>query len=369
MRILINALQAGNRSGTGRYTEELAAHIIGFAPDIEIRVLWPSRVPAPETLPAEVIVKAEGYSPFSRMYRDQFGIRADRKSLGADIVHYPANIGALTPIVPFVLTVHDLSFYRKASWYNANRAVYYWVAARRSIMAARRIIADSKATSDDLQQLLKIPARKIDVVPLGVSGEFQPAAPDVRARIREKYCLPEHFFLYVGTLEPRKNIPAVINAWNRIADKVGCDLVIAGREGWKTRSIHAAARRVKDPRRLHFPGFIDMQDLPALLSAARVFVWPSLCEGFGLPPLEAMACGTPVISSNLSCMPEVLGDAALLVDPYIVEDIADAMQSLASDEILRERYRQKGFGRAARFTWRRTADLTAAAYRKAIQER
>ncbi len=367
MRVLINALQAGNRSGTGRYVEELIRWLPGLVSDVEVRVLWPGHVPAPPAVPAEALMPVQVQTPWQRLYCDQFGMRRIRREVQADLVHYPANIGALAPVVPFVLTVHDLSFYRKATWYRTSRAVYYWVAARRSILAARRIVADSKTTADDLMNMLHVPARKIDVIPLGVGEEFKPAPPERQAAVRAKYHLPANFFLYVGTLEPRKNLPRVIEAWDQIAAGIPHDLVIAGREGWKTAPIHAAVKRARFASRIHFPGFIEQADLPALLSAAAVFVWPSLCEGFGLPPLESMACGTPVLSSDLSCMPETLADAALLVDPYTTEDIAAGMKALATDNALYERLRQKGFARAQRFTWKHTAELTISSYRNAIK--
>jgi len=369
MRVLLNALQAGNRSGTGRYTAELAKRLPGLVSDVEVNVLWPSHVAAPVEEPlSAAFIPIDVASPYRRIVQDQWAIRGVRKRLGADIVHYPANVGPQFSFMPYVLTIHDLSFYRHATWYRLSRAVYYWLAVRRSAMSARRILADSRTTATDIMEMLNIPARKIDVAPLGVGEEFAPATPEAQAAARAKYALPETFFLYVGTLEPRKNIPRIIQAWDAIAPACACELVIAGRDGWKTGPMRAAAKRVKMPGRLHFPGFIEQADLPAVLSAARAFVWPSLCEGFGLPPLEAMACGTPAISSNLSCMPEVLGDAAVLVDPYVPEELSDAMRILATSEPQHERMRQKGMARAKRFTWQHTADVAAASYRKAVSK-
>lgn len=369
MRVLINALQAGNRSGTGRYTVELAKRLPGLVSDVDVNVLWPAHVPLPVAEPqADAFIQVETGSAYKRLVQDHWAIRNVRRRLGADIVHYTANVGPQLPVTRYVLTVHDLSFYRHATWYRLSRAIYYWVAVRRSVMSARRILADSRTTASDLMELLNIPARKIDVAPLGVGEEFVPATQEAQAAARTKYRLPEKFFLYVGTLEPRKNITRIIQAWDAIAPGCDYDLVIAGRDGWKTGPMRAAASRVKMPERLHFPGFIEQDDLPAVLTAARVFVWPSLCEGFGLPPLEAMACGTPAISSNLSCMPEVLGDAAVLIDPYVPEELSDAMRILATSAPQHERMRQKGTARAKRFTWQHTADIAIASYRKAVSK-
>jgi glycosyltransferase involved in cell wall biosynthesis len=179
-----------------------------------------------------------------------------------------------------------------------------------------------------------------------------------------KYWLPEQFLLFVGTLEPRKNLVRLVQAWDKAYDSGLPHLVIAGRRGWKVDPILAAMRQVRHPYALHLAGFVADDDLPALLSAAQVFVWPSLMEGFGLPPLEAMACGTPVLSSNTSSIPEVTADAALLVDPADENRLAEAMVALAHDDRLRVSLSEAGRRQAALFSWERTARLTAAAYRE-----
>ena len=196
---------------------------------------------------------------------------------------------------------------------------------------------------------------------------FGPASPEEITRVKEKYRLPKSFYLFVGTLEPRKNIPCVIEAWDLISSDSTSDLVIAGRDGWKTGPIRKAASKVRQPNRIHFPGFIESEDLPALLSGAEAFVWPSLWEGFGLPPLEAMACGTPVVTSDESSLPEVVADAAITVSPEDVDMIANAMRALLVHEDLRETLRERALKRAAEFTWKRTAELTYEAYRRALE--
>ncbi len=369
MLVLLNALQTGNLSGTGRYTTELARRLPGLSDDVQCTVVWPRHMPEPHFVSGyrDALYPVEARRPAIRLLQDQWGIRMARSRLKADIVHYPANVGSLLPMRGLVLTVHDLSFLRSPAWFRTERAAYYSWTIARSAELATRLIADSHATAADLCELLRISTNRIDVVPLGVGEEFHAATPEQQATVRAWYKLPETFFLYVGTIEPRKNITAVIEAWNRVAAKCPQDLGIARRDGWKVKPIRTAAGLSPYAKRIHFPGFISAEDLPALLSSADVFVWPSLCEGFGLPPLEAMACGTPVVTSNVSSIPEVVGDAALQVDPTDIDALADAMLRAASDTTLRTTLKERGRMRAMTFTWERTARLTIDSYRAATR--
>jgi glycosyltransferase involved in cell wall biosynthesis len=365
MRVLINGLQAGNRSGTGRYTEELIRALAELDEDLELTVVWPEGV-APPRERSRLRLEYRPVDPLRRICFDQFGINRLRQQCQAGIVHYPASIGPLGRQPGTVLTVHDLGVFREADWFRSSRAAYYRFAMARSARRAARIIADSEATANDLQQYLDIPPDAIDVIPLGVSPAFSPPDDAARQSIRQKYGLPEDFFLFVGTLEPRKNLSRVLDAWSRIAPDCAYDLAIAGRLGWKNEPLLGAIEQSPFRNRIHLTGYIPEADLPALIGAAHTFVWPSLLEGFGLPPLEAMACGTPVIASKTGSLPEVTGDAALLVDPHHVEAIADAMRQLSRDPALHRQLCERGLDRAAGFTWERTARMTLETYRKAL---
>ncbi len=364
MRVLMDALQAGNRSGTGRYTVELARALARMDSGHSLRLAWPETLPFSE----------EGLSllrlpdtALRRTLADQWMLPRYCCREGFEIIHYPANIGALRPGgVKSIVTVHDCSFCRHPEWFRAGRSLYYRFAMRQSARAATRVIADSNATARDLMVYAGLGEEKIDVIPLGVDSCFGPASAEACAAFRTRMGLPERFFLYVGTIEPRKNLERLIAAWSRHSGQPGFpDLVIAGRDGWKTGPVYEAAAASAGASRIHFPGFAAQEDLPTLLSAAEVFVWPSLFEGFGLPPLEAMACGTPVITSNSSSIPEVTGEAAVLVDPYDVGALSDSLDKVASDSALRAELRAKGLVRAAGFTWARTAELTLASYERA----
>ena len=367
MLVLLNALQAGNASGAGRYTAHLAQSLTALGGDVNIAVIWPEGV-ARDVADDASYIESTAVGVAKRVFFDQVGIKQVRSRLGADVVHYPANVGALTRIPNTVLTVHDLSFLREPKWFPAGRSFYYRKAVLRSAGLAARIVADSRATADDLVSMAGVAASKIDVVHLGVDEGFRPASEEAQASVRKTYNLPQgNFFLYCGTLEPRKNLPRVIEAWSSIAERCDWDLVIAGRRGWGVDAIEQAIAESAHADRIHPPGFIEQGDLPAVMTAAGAFVWPSLWEGFGLPPLEAMACGTPVVTSSTSSLPEVVGDAAVLVDPHDVAAIAEGMLAVAEGAALRADLSAKGLERAAGFTWKKTAEETVETYRKVLQ--
>ncbi|MBI2423902.1 MAG: glycosyltransferase family 4 protein [Candidatus Hydrogenedentes bacterium] len=360
MRVLINNLQWGNRSGTGRYCEALTDALTRIDPGLEIAGVFPRH--HVNSLPLAQC----HFAPSGAVSRILYEHAWLPFALNAELLHYPANFGPLAATRPFVVTVHDLSFFRNPGWFSSVRGHYYRALARRTIPHAHRIIADSAHTRDDCCAFLGIAAERIDVVPLGVGPRFAPADDAAHEAVRARYGLPRQFFLYAGTQEPRKNLPRIIAAWSSIAKDTPWDLVIAGRIGWKTGPIGAAAAACGFPGRVHFPGYIEDAHLPALLGAAQAFVWPSLCEGFGLPPLEAMACGTPVITSSTSSLPEVVGDAAETVTPEDTEALARAMRALSQDPARCAQLAAAGRARAARFTWERTAQGTVQSYRRVL---
>ncbi|HPO17019.1 MAG TPA: glycosyltransferase family 1 protein [Candidatus Hydrogenedentes bacterium] len=366
MKVLINALQAGNRSGTGRYVTELVRALAANPEDLELTVVWPE-TEAIDDLGGHVSVIKKPAHSLRRILTDHWTIQELCARQGIDVIHYPANFGPLLPLRNVVVTVHDLSFMRHPEWFKFERALYYRWALRHTVRTVKRLIADSEATAADLVQFASAPREKIDVIPLGVHPRFRPASCETQTDVRAKYRLPERFFLYVGTLEPRKNIPRLIEAWSSMAHDTDADLVIAGRRGWKTQAIDTAVSRSSFSHRIHFLEYLPDIDLPAVMSAALAFVWPSLFEGFGLPPLEAMACGTPVLTSNVSSMPEIVGEAALIVDPEDPAAIAQGLRQLAEDKTLRKTLRDKGLTRILTFTWERSAALTLNAYREVVR--
>ncbi|MFP6581920.1 MAG: glycosyltransferase family 1 protein [Candidatus Hydrogenedentota bacterium] len=372
MKILLDALQAGNRSGTGRYTEELLKGLPSVDERLELFPFVPSNLDRSIlSVDAEksILVDTDRLLGGSR-YRDKLVLK-DIKRIAPDIVHYTATIGSQAKrrkwdTSKVVVTVHDLAFLRNPEWFKKDRAVYYKKKIKKTVEYADRIIADSCATADDLMLFLEVSEDIIDVVPLGVDEQYKPVEESDERRVREKYNLPDEFFLYVGTIEPRKNIEGIVEAFSSIASKVPHDLVIAGRDGWKVKPIRKAIKKSAVSDRIHLPGFIGQEDLPALLSCAHAFVWPSLWEGFGLPPLEAMACGTPVLTSDMSSLPEVVGRAAISVDPFDIDLIARGMLTLATDESVCKGLRNSGFNRASKFPWDLCVKMTYDVYERAL---
>jgi len=368
VKVLLNALQAGNRSGTGHYAAKLARWLPDVSGDMEIVTLWPRGVARSlDDGHSRRSILCDVRSPSQRVWLDQVGVPRIGRRLGADLIHYPANVGNVLRGKHTVVTVHDLSFFFEPKWFRPERGAYYRFATRRSVRHARRVLADSHSTANDLHEMLGVPEDRIAVTPLGVDMQFQPVPEEERQLVRERYGLPSVFLLYVGTLEPRKNLVRVVEAFDRIAGDWEGHLVVAGREGWKTGRLMRAIEQSAYRERIHLPGFVEGADLPAVYGAAHAFVWPSLYEGFGLPPLEAMACGTPVLTSDVSSIPEVVGEAALTVNPYDLEAIASAMYSIATDGPLRAGLRAKGRIQAGQYTWRRTAERTCEAYRAAVE--
>jgi len=235
---------------------------------------------------------------------------------------------------------------------------------------ADRIIADSEHTRRDILRHFQVPDEKIDVVPLGVEDRFRPGDPAETGRALERYGIRRPYLLYVGSIETRKNLVRALEAFAGIRDRpeaAGVRFVLAGRQGPGGEEVLQALERLRLGDRAAWTGYVELADLPHLYAGAEIFVFPSLYEGFGLPVLEAMACGTAVITSRTTSLPEVAGDAALLVDPGSAEEIAEAMRSLLARPPLRDEYVRRGLARARLFPWERTARDTLGVYRKTLQ--
>ncbi|MDW8318199.1 MAG: glycosyltransferase family 1 protein [Anaerolineae bacterium] len=289
-----------------------------------------------------------------------------------DLYHASDFVLPPTGGMPALVTVHDLSFLAVPQCADAGLRAYLNRVVPRSVRRAQHVLADSENTKRDLVRLLDVPADKITVVYPGVEPRFRPVEDAAAlAAVRRKYGLGQGpFVLGVGTLEPRKNWPALIRAWAQLRRTTSLPhrLVIAGGKGWLYDAIFQTAEETGLAEAISFPGFVDDADLPALYSAADVFVYPSLYEGFGLPVLEALACGTPVVCADNSSLPEAAGDAALLVNAADEEALAAALYRLLTDDVLRQSLRQRGLAHAQRFTWQASARVLLAAYQRVYAE-
>ncbi|RIK42933.1 MAG: glycosyltransferase family 1 protein [Chloroflexi bacterium] len=285
----------------------------------------------------------------------------------ADLVHGLVNVLPLATCTPGVVTVHDLSFLRVPEKLPAAKRGYLTRMCRASVQRARHVIAVSHQTADDVMHYFGVPAGKISVIHNGVAEQFRPGDPAAVAMFRQQHGLPERFALYVGTLEPRKNLTQLLRAfaaWLRVAqpEDRSVRLVLAGAKGWYYNEIFKLVDLLGLAGQVDFPGFIPDEELPDWYRAAEFFVYPSLLEGFGLPVLEAMACGTPVLCSRASSLLEVAGDSALTFPAGQDQALIAAIQALVTQPALRAELRRRGLARAQCFTWQRTAAATLDVY-------
>jgi glycosyltransferase involved in cell wall biosynthesis len=284
-----------------------------------------------------------------------------------DVLHIPFYYLPLGAPLTSVVTVYDVRFARFPATYRRARLLFLRWAVPQSLRRARRIIAISEFTKREIVEAFDVSPDKIAVTPLAVSSRFQPAAaPEQIAAIRLKYGFRAPFVLCVGTIEPRKNLERTVEAFGRLRRR-GTDhiLVLAGPPYFGMHRLAATIARLRLEGVVRVIGHVPDEEMPALYSAADVFVYPSLYEGFGIPVLEAMTCGTPVVASNVSSIPEVAGEAAVLFDPRDAEALAGAIEAVLSSAEVTARLRAAGRERAACFTWAETARRTVDAYRQA----
>ncbi len=285
-----------------------------------------------------------------------------------DIFH---SINFLIPPVPgckTVSTVHDLSSLVIPGQHRLLHRLSHSLFLKSSLRRADRLIAVSQSTKDEIDRILPNCSNKTDVILEAAAPEFRPIENENFLKsIRQSYELPERFLLYVGTLEPRKNIEGLLLAYARVKDKIPHKLVVVGGRGWKYTPIFDVVKSNGMEEHVIFTGYITQKDLPALYNLADFFVYPSFYEGFGLPVMEAMSSRTAVITSNCSSLAEIAGDAALLVNPRDEDQIADAIVKLARDANLREDFARKGLTRSRSFSWTLTADRTLSLYRETVE--
>jgi glycosyltransferase involved in cell wall biosynthesis len=299
----------------------------------------------------------------ARILWEQLSLPRQARRERLDLLHSPVYAGPLIGRTPQIVTLHDLSFYLFPHLFPPARRAYLQRITRETTRRAAAVIAVSASTARDAVEILKLPPDRVRVIPNGVNPDLRPPTTEHVASLRARLGLPENYVLYLGTLEPRKNLPVLIQAYAR-ARRSGIEhtLVLAGGKGWYDDPIYAAIQESGVAEHVLLPGYIPGDDLAALYGGAALFVYPSLYEGFGLPPLEAMACGVPVLVSNVSAVPEVVGSAGVTVNPREPEQIAAEMVALLGDQERRRLLASAGLERAALFSWENTARRTAALY-------
>jgi len=371
MRICVDVQSAvTQRSGVGRYTRELVNHLGPPAGDHQLRLFYfdfkrhgePWQVPGAQMrpmrwLPGRVVQKAWQHARFP-----PFDWLAGR----ADLYHFPNFICPPLTRGKSVVTIHDVSFLRYPGFTEEKNRRYLAAEIARTVARADRIITVSRFSAQEVAGLLQVPPARITPIHLGISPDFHPADATAVEQMRRKYGLARPYLLTVSTIEPRKNLPFLVDLFESMADFDG-ELVICGQPGWKYGPIIERIRASKQAASIRLLGHMDDGDLPALYTGARLFLCASFYEGFGLPPLEAMACGTPVLSSAGGSLAEVLGDAAVVRHDFELEGWRADARRLLSDDTLRAEFRQRGMAQAAQYRWEKTAQQTWAVYRELLE--
>jgi glycosyltransferase involved in cell wall biosynthesis len=376
VRLALDAFPLQVRSaGIAVYTEGLIRALAAVQPDLAITLFglpgalqratddgaWPAAVRWHRSLLYPLIMGAP-LMQLPRLLPLEAALR------GADLFHATNYTAPRTRSTPLVLTVHDLALLRFPELGTpALRRHVQRVGA--TAAHARRVIADSESTARDLRELVGIDAGKIHVVYPGCDARFFRAVDPVAVdAARARYGIAAPYVLHVGTLEPRKNLERLVRAFAsaRAAHRLPHRLVLCGPRGWGSDALHQLLAAPRIAGSVHWMGPAARDDLPALYAGATLFVYPSLYEGFGFPPLEAMACGTPVLTTAVASLPEVVGDAAVLVDPYDEAALAERIARLLQDPDGLANLSARGRPRAAQFTWERCARETLAVYREAL---
>jgi glycosyltransferase involved in cell wall biosynthesis len=372
MRIAVTGhLLKGRNTGVEHYITNIMRNVP--AQDAENEYLYYVNRAVPDDIAGggRVAIKRNDITDLGRPVRfmwEQVRLPALLARDNVDLLHAPGYTMPVMTRIPTVVTIHDtiaMRYPAYCSWstYLHYRVMLPWTAAR-----ARRIITTTEYTKRDIIDTLGVSPGKIDVVPLAVHHAFRPIEDRSIVRgVVDGYGLPADIILFVGNLEPKKNVEMLIEAFGALVNEraIPHGLVLAGRRAWLYKRLLRKVRSLGLGDRVYFPGEVPIGDLVSLYNAADVFVFPSLYEGFGIPPLEAMACGVPVVTADSSALPEVVGDAAVTVDPKRPRELIDALRRVLTDDSLRAGMRKRGLERAKRYTWERTARGTVAVYRRA----
>ncbi|MFW9804972.1 MAG: glycosyltransferase family 4 protein [Candidatus Thorarchaeota archaeon] len=372
MRVAIDAHMVGMReTGNEVYITNLIRALQSMEmPDIEFVILQTARSESPldPARPAENF-RVVRVIPANSFVRIPWSIPRQVRRKQVDVLHMTYNAPPWLSSSALVVSVHDLAYRLYPQYYSPRARLILSLLIPLSIRRAERVTTLSENSRQDIVREYGLSADKIVVTSAAASPEFQVVEDRRRlGAVRARYGLRESFVLAVGNLEPRKNLSGLVRAYAalRQSGAISQQLVIVGQAHWQGSAVSAEVKKLGLSREVVFTGYVPIDDLVMLYNAATVFVYPSLYEGFGLPILEAMSCGTPVITSNLASIPEVAGEAALLVSPQSEEDLAQVLGRVLVDESLRHKLREKGLRQAAQFSWGKTAHRLLEAYKDAM---
>ena len=360
-------------TGIGQYTYQLAKGLQKFK-DLELDMFyangWSTEVrdkPIKQIRNIKLLLKKfvpKTYEISRFIQQSYFNERSFNKVKG--IYHEP-NFLAFNYAGPLVLTVHDLSWIRYPEMHPADRVRNMNKHFQRSMERASMIITDSQAIKHEIMDMFGVAETRIKSIPLGVESLFRPLnEEDTKPVLQQRGLSHQKYILAVGTLEPRKNLSAVLLAYMQLPANVRkyYPLVLVGMSGWHTSALEKQMAPLVAAGEIRQLGYLEREDLAVVIAGALTLVYPSIYEGFGLPPLEAMTCGVPVIASNVSSLPEVVGDSGLLVNPHDIDDIAKAMEMMIAAPDIRAASAQKALARSAEFSWDSCVDQTMGIYRQ-----
>ncbi len=373
MRMGINGLfWEQETTGSGQYTHCLVRELMAL--EIEYTLFLPRHKPGTGDPHHRLITPFPKNENLAKVWFEQ--ISFPRACQGMEVAHVPYFAPPLYPSIPTVVTIHDLIPLILPAYKGSILVRFYTRLVSIAAKRAQAIITDSHSSKRDIINLLKMPGERIHVIPLAADERFKPGVGTAELdQVRRKYSLPQEFILYLGGFDQRKNMNTLLKGFKGVKERLGdrCPLVIAGTLPSKDTPFFPHPRRLAEEARVsdavRFIGWVPEEEKPALYSLATLFLYPSLYEGFGLPPLEAMASGTPVISSNASSLPQVVGQGGILVDPQEPATWAEAMVALLTSPQKREELSAKAVEQAQKFGWRKTARETLEVYKQVAAKR
>ena len=372
MKVLINGLQISSKnSGVQYYTKHLHSAIQEIQhSDLEIQLYQQTAKPC--FLFLRSYCKGRFLSPvshflssytvrFLRIFNENYYLPNCLNHNKYDLYHSPNYVLPFIINTPSVVTVHDLITLYFPKFCQRESVLYFKLFLHRSIKKADKIITVSETVKKDIISRFKISDDKVVVTPLGVSNIFKRT---INTNVISKYSISNKYILFVGNIEPKKNLVRLIKAFYKLVNtnNFSHKLVIAGKKGWKYQEVFSTVLKLKLQDKVIFTGYVPEIDLPVLYSMADLFVFPSIYEGFGIPPLESMACETPVLISYTGALPETTGGNGLMINPYNIDDITDGMHKLLTDDFLRRNCIENGKNWVKRFTWERVARKTLEVY-------
>lgn len=359
------------RTGVGYYTEHLLQHLAreAEATGDEVVVVSNRRVETAAPLPKSVRIFVDHRCPLRTLWMQVFAPRV-LAAIRPDVAHFTNSVVPLASGIPSVTTIHDMSLSLYPQYHPLRRVVLNRPLVGLAARHVDAVITVSRSARRDILELYGLPADRVHVVHEAAAPEFRPIRdPALLAAVRRRYRLPDRFALYVGTIEPRKNLPRLFEAFaaRYRRGELQHELVCVGPYGWGSRDLRRRLKRLGISHAVHFTGYVPFSALPALYNLSDIFVFPSLYEGFGLPVIEAMACGVPVITSQNSSLTEVAGGAVEAIDALDTEALGAAIVRLAWEKDRRLELSRRGLERARAFSWERAARETLGVYRAAAQ--